>query len=63
MLARGAIMGVVASLMFAPLTGAGASARKAPSAAAFIRVDQLGYPAAAAKRAYLLSTVAGQPSW
>ncbi len=66
---RRVIMCLAASLMFAALTGviaAGASTRKAPgpgtrkarAAGAFIRVDQLGYPAAAAKRAYLLSPVA-----
>ena len=64
---RRAITCLAAALMFAAVTGviaAGAStrkaswARKAVATKAFIRVDQLGYPAAAAKRAYLLSAVA-----
>ncbi len=66
---RRVIVCLSAGLMFAALTGviaagastrkaAGTDTRKAPAAGAFIRVNQLGYPAAAAKRAYLLSPVA-----
>jgi hypothetical protein len=68
MTTRRAIMCLAAALMFVALTGvivAGASSRKAPRVGAFIRVNQLGYPAGAAKRAFLLSPwpPTGPPSW
>ncbi len=60
---RNALICLLAALAVAVLTGviaAGATTPKHRTTQAFVRIDQLGYPASASKRAYLLSPVAAR---
>jgi len=56
---RVALPAAVAVALAAGVVGASAaSSAPAPAASAFVRVNQVGYPAAGSKRAYLMSSVA-----
>ena len=58
MLGRGSIGGAVLAAVLLLGGSASIGAAPSPTATAFLRVNQVGYPAASSKRAYLMSSVA-----